>query len=60
MSKEKSRTDIPSPTPDEPASETIGERRKRLAHLVGRLLAQTWLKRQRVSDNVDQPQVDRP
>ena len=56
----RSLSDVSATTPGEPKSETIGDRRQRLAQLVGRLLAQTWLNRQRIEDVTDQPQSGSP
>ena len=53
MTSEKSCTDIPLTTPDEPAGETVVQRRERLAHLIGRLLARSWLNQRYEAEATD-------
>lgn len=51
MSKEASNAGNRTGVPDQTMDDCITERRKRLAHLLGRLLARTWLKQRRQTGN---------
>ena len=50
MPNERSNGNGQSAVTDQQTVDTITERRKRLANLIGRLLARTWLQRRRQTE----------
>ena len=55
MSDCDSRADGSSATQNECPGKTIASRRKRLAEMIGRLLARTWLDRRHAAETNDPP-----
>jgi hypothetical protein len=55
MSSCDSRADSPSAAQNECPDNTIASRRKRLAEMIGRLLARTWLNQRQVSETKNPP-----
>ena len=51
MSKDKPNVGSRSDVSEQPTAGSVAERRKRLAHLIGQLLARNWLQQRRQTGN---------